>query len=166
MTSTIMSYIPRHYGTTKAAVAALICAAGGLREAAALSGRVGKSRLQAMTDPNNDSSHAPVDLIEKLEQATGCHAITEHLAAKAGYLLLPMTAAKADEPIACSMAKLGDATAGLFREFSQALADDQKVDASEAAEMLREGDRVAREWARLRVQLAAKLEPQREKIPA
>ena len=89
MTSRIRSYRPEHHGTLKDAMVELVEAAGGLRAAADIC-RLNKTRLGEICSPHRDDVHAPIDVVQALEMATGCRAVTHHLAARHGALLVEM----------------------------------------------------------------------------
>ncbi len=93
MPSRINSYRPKHHGTLKDAATELIEAAGGLREAAELC-RVSKTRLGEICTPHREDAHMPVDVVLALEKATGRPAMTEHLAARHGLLVIEIGAAE------------------------------------------------------------------------
>ena len=76
----IYSYRPKTYGRIEDAVAELIHKAGGEQEAAKLC-RVGLTTLSNYANHNHESQ-IPADVIIELETATGCRAVSNHLAAQ------------------------------------------------------------------------------------
>lgn len=86
-TSRIRAYRPEHHGTLKDAITTVVEQAGGLRAAAEMC-RLNKTRLGEICSPHRDDVHAPLDVVLALELASGCHAVTEHLAARHGLLVV------------------------------------------------------------------------------
>lgn len=98
MTSKIFSYRPKSYGSLKEAAAALIEAAGGVIAASDLC-RVKKSALSDYANAfGKEKNHMPIDVVKQLEGASGCRAVTEHLAAnhKCVLIQIPHFACHAD----------------------------------------------------------------------
>lgn len=141
MTSRIRSYRPEHNGTLKDAMVELVEAAGGLRAAADIC-RLNKTRLGEICSPHRDDVHAPIDVVQALEMATGCKAVTHHLAARHGALLVDMGHSE-------TAVVLNDLRAGVLRSNADAVkaaadsisnqmaaAADGVIDADEASAML------------------------------
>ena len=78
---TIYSYRPEQYGHIKDAVTELIAEAGGIERVAALC-RVSTTMLSHYANLHHEDKHMPVDVAITLEAATGCLAVSNHLAAQ------------------------------------------------------------------------------------
>lgn len=129
---------PRLYGTSKEAAARLVDAfPGGLRDAAQYA-RVSKSTLARYTDPQ-EPAEMPVDIVATLEAVAHCHPVTEWLAARGGFALLPMLAAPGAGALARDIARIGQEMAELMQAFADSQADGA-LDPDEARRMVREAD--------------------------
>ncbi|MBI3453566.1 MAG: hypothetical protein HY057_12225 [Rhodospirillales bacterium] len=156
MTSRLDSYKPRHYGTAKEAAAALVKAAGGI-EAAASQTRVKPSTMHAYTDPAAAHVHMPIDVALALQRATGCHDVTRFLAADAGLALFPLHPDAAYADFAVGLARLGKEASTVFAEGAEFL-QDGRLDSREASTWLRDFDALLHIAARLREQVAHRVE--------
>lgn len=154
-TSRIRSYRPEHHGTLKDAMVELVDAAGGLRRAADLT-RLNKTRLGEICSPHREDVHAPLDVVQALEMATGCRAVTHHLAARHGVLLVDMGMTE-------TMVVLNDRRGGVLRSNADAVkaaaeaissqmdaAADGVIDADEASALLPAVEGALQHMARLR----------------
>jgi hypothetical protein len=149
VTSLIRSFKPRTYDTAKDAAAALIEAAGGLVPATEFT-RVGRSTLHEYTDPAKENVHMPVDVALALERATGCHAMTELFARRAGAVLLRLPTELRASAVADDLMKFGKESGDVFAKGAQVLRDGA-IKGRERPEFLREIDQAIAALASLRV---------------
>ncbi|MGB0919742.1 MAG: phage regulatory CII family protein [Alphaproteobacteria bacterium] len=152
----IHSFFARDYGSVKAAVAALIGAAGG-EKAAAEKCRVGKSMLSDYANPNHEKTHMPVDVVMALEAETGQMAVTEHLASAHGCLLLKLPDADFDHDWTLHLARIGKESGDVFASCQEFLSDDMDIDDKEAPPLLKEIDELLAAVAEMRGAVASRL---------
>jgi hypothetical protein len=131
-------YKPRPAGSLKAAVSALVAAAGGLDRAAERT-RLSRSRIHACTDDAERDRHLPVDVLLALELQAGAPVVTRYLAAEQGCALLEL-AAPAGVPLSAETARLAGEVAEFFQALSRDLSDDHRIDGREAGGLLAELD--------------------------
>ena len=152
----IHSFFARDYGSVKAAVAALIGAAGG-EKAAAEKCRVGKSMLSDYANPNHEKTHMPVDVVMQLEADTGEMPVTEHLAAAQDCLLLKLNTGDTHDDWSQHVMTLGKEAGDVFSRCQEFLADDGEIDEFEAPELLREIDELLVAAAEMRAAVVTRL---------
>ena len=152
----IHSFFPRDYGSVKAAVAALIGAAGG-EKAAAEKCRVGKSMLSDYANPHHEKTHMPVDVVLQLEEATGEMPVTTHLAAAHGCMVLRLPEAEIDHQWTQHVARLAKEAGDVFARSHQFLEDDNDIDEREAPILLQEIDELMMAAAEMRAAVATRL---------
>lgn len=113
--------IKRAPGSLKETEAALVKACGGLEKAAALT-RVGDSQLQRYTAPGEPDCHMPADVVRSLEMHCGVPHVTSHLAMVTRHVLIDVSEGESAQA-AGHLAKVGQETAELFKEFGTVIAD-------------------------------------------
>lgn len=155
--SRIHSFHPEAYGDLKAAVRALLHAAGGEARAAELC-RVSKSTLSEYGNPRYADRHVPVDVALDLEQATGEALITGHMAAEHNAILLKIPPEEAaDEAWIDLLTRIGKEAGDVFHRTGEYLADDGQIDAREAQVLLRELDELLAATAAMRAAVRRRL---------
>ena len=154
--SRIHSFLPRKYGGLKAAVAALIHSAGGEIKAAKHC-RVGKSMLSDYANPRGEAVHMPIDVVLALEAALQQRAVTEHLAAEHGCVLVQLPTGITDHTgWYRHLTRIGKEAGDVFERAEHFLADGD-IDHIEAPDMLKEIDDLLAAAADLRTAVRAKL---------
>lgn len=152
----IHSFFPRDYGSIKAAVAALIGAAGG-EKAAAEKCRVGKSMLSDYANPNHEKTHMPIDVVAQLEKATEAMPVTEFLASAQNCLILKLPEADIDHEWTLHLTKIGKEAGEVFARSHTFLEDDNDIDEKEAPILLQELDELLAVTAEMRAAVATRL---------
>ena len=143
---------PRPEGTLKAAVLHAFESFGpnyGARVGEILG--LGSSQVQRYTDPEHRNAYPRIDHLRTLHNAGASLEVLHFLAADAGCVLLAVDASAAG-PFSRQMAKVGENTANLFREYGDALSDADtpgEIDPEEARRMLTVADRLMSDLAAL-----------------
>lgn len=109
---------------------------GGL-EAAAACTRVRRAQLGNYQSPNADEAFMPVDVVARLEHVAGEPLITQYLANRAGYAIIPVEPV-AEGELAALLARVGAESGAVFTAYAEAMAGDGKVDEAERAAIARE----------------------------
>jgi len=157
--SRIHSFHPEGYGDLKAAVRALIHAAGGEQRAAGLC-RVSKSTLSEYGNPRYPERHMPVDVVVALERAVEAMPVTAHLAAEHDALLLQLPRDGGGEAEWLShLTTIGKEAGDVFHRTGEYLADDGDIDAREAPSLLREIDELLAATAAMRAAVRVRMAP-------
>jgi hypothetical protein len=145
---------PRRPGSLKAAVTALIDAAGGLHGSREVTGR-SAARLFGYGDDSDENldRHMPVNLVLRLEAVAGAPIVTQYLAHEAGYALLPCDASEGCTP--SRVISAAKESAEVFAAAAQALADG-RLCAAEAEALIPAVDEAIVAFASLRAALRVK----------
>ncbi len=145
----------RAAGTIKAAVAAMYekLGPGFLAKVGGILGRK-SSQAQRYADPDSES-HLRIDQLELLLIHGGGAQVVEHLALRAGYVLVPLDTASAAQ-INAAVERLGREFGELFGDYAAAMSDARspgRVDEAEARRLLAISERVIRGAGQLRAAL-------------
>ena len=158
--------LPRSdYLRIKAAIRALIDAAGGGLAAAGLGLRVGKSNLSDYGSIHRLEIFMPADVIADLEASVEEPIVTRALARLQGYELYKLPESKAGEDWVGMLGESAKDTGNVIARLGAALSDDGKVTAHEVREsdLVPLIDEALRELVRLRVAALAAPEGGRRK---
>lgn len=113
---------PAHvYRSLKAAVRGMVRDLGGQEAAASLT-RVDHQRLGRYGRPH-EAMHAPIDVIADLETAAAVPAVTRHLAAAQGYVLIPRPTVLPVPLDAVALGRMANAAGDVIGDIGVALAD-------------------------------------------
>ncbi len=154
--SRIHAFLPRSYGDLKAAVAALIHAAGGEINAAEHS-RVGKTMLSDYANPRRANVHMPIDVVLALEAALKERAVTEHLAHEHDCVLVQLPARITDRMEWYRyLTRIGKEVGDVF-ERAEYFLEDGDIDQLEAPDLLKEIDDLLAAAADLRAAVRTRL---------
>ena len=154
--SRIHAFLPRRYGDLKAAVAALIHAAGG-EISAAEHCRVGKSMLSDYANPRRENVHMPIDVVLALEAALKERAVTEHLAHEHDCVLVQLPARITDRTEWYRhLTRIGKEVGDVF-ERAEYFLEDGDIDRLEAPDLLKEIDDLLAAAADLRAAVRTRL---------
>lgn len=115
-------YKPRESGSLKEAVAQLVMACGGQREAAGLT-RVSPAQMARYTDDSEDNTlcNMPVDIVRVLEHESGRPIVTRYLAAIEGRALLDLELPILDVTPAEKLAHVAEKSGKLLADAARAL---------------------------------------------
>jgi hypothetical protein len=119
----------------KSIFAHLLHRVGGL-DAAATCTRVKRAQLGNYGNLNVADIFAPVDVVVTLEDLVGEPLLTQEMARRAGYAMVPVEPV-AEGELAALLAKVGAESGAVFAAYGDALADG-RVDAPERARIARE----------------------------
>jgi hypothetical protein len=146
-------YKRRVHGTLKAAEAALVEACGGINARVT---RVGKTVLQAATDPDQPARHLALDVVADLERHCGKPIATRFLAGELGCVVEPVPCLL-EEPVAVVVGRITKETGELLAAAASDVARGTLTRAN-AAMILRETDDVLAALVELRSGARAVLE--------
>ena len=137
----------RQFGTLKQTTHELIERCGGPREAARHT-RVSAAALFQYNDDEDErcrDRYVPVDVVQDLEAISDYPLVTEWLASRAGWLLLPSPAQEFLEThLQIDIVEVGEETAQLFRDWADFVGNDGVIDRAEAEALLRDNLKLLR----------------------
>lgn len=115
-------YKPREPASLKEAQAALVAACGGLDAAAGLS-RVRRSQMARYTDPADDDTNMPADVVAALQLHCGQPIVSRFLDLAVGFVAVPVPKAESHDSLMKYLATIGKEQGELFKHACEALAD-------------------------------------------
>lgn len=150
-------YKPRKPRSLKEATAELVGAVGGFKVAAEHC-RVQTASLFKYTDDSEENADRfiPVDIVQVLEAEAPYPFVTEYLADKSHYLLVPVPEDDASE-LTLDVIQTGEQTARLFRNWAEFIGNDGVIDKTEAHELLEVNKALVRTLMRMRTDLEVRI---------